>query len=49
MDKEKNKLNVKGWTNGQYIAVLIAISDKEIPYDKSNLFLDGIVFPEAKK
>jgi hypothetical protein len=49
IDKEKNKLNVKGWTNGQYIAVLIAISDKEIPYDKSNLFLDGIVFPEVKK
>ncbi len=48
-DKEKNNLNVKGWTNGQYIVVLIAISDKEIPFEKGNVFLDGIVFPEAKK
>ena len=48
-DKEKNNLNVKGWTNGQYIVVLMAISDKEIPFEKGNVFLDGIVFPEAKK
>ena len=48
-DKEKNNLNVKGWTNGHYIAVLIAISDKEIPFEKGNVFLDGLVFPEVNR
>lgn len=47
-DDDKNHIKIKGWTNGQYIAVLMAISEKELNETKVNLFLDGIVFPPAK-
>ena len=44
-DKDNNYIKVKGWTNGRFIAVLMAISQKELPAAKINPFLDGIVFP----
>jgi len=48
-DKDDNNMKVKGWTDGKFIAVNIVISRKEIKEPKANAFLDGIVFPEAKK
>jgi hypothetical protein len=48
-DEGKNNIKVKGWTDGTYIAVAMAITAKEIPESKANVFLDGIVFPEIKK
>ncbi len=44
-DKSKNNIKVKGWTDGIYISVFIALSAKELPETRVNLFLDGIVFP----
>lgn len=44
-DKDNNNIKIKGWTDGKYIAVLIMISEKDIPQAKANAFLDGIVFP----
>ena len=48
-DDKGNNIKVKGWTNGRFIAVVMAISDKELPEAKVNAFLDGFVFPEEKK
>ena len=45
-DKDNNHLDVKGWTDGHFIAVLIAISTKDQANPKVNAFLDGIVFPK---
>lgn len=47
-DKDKNNIRVKGWTDGQFIAVLIVISPTELQDTKANLYLDGIVFPTSK-
>lgn len=44
-DKDKNKIKVKAWTDGRYIAVLIVIAANEIPEAKANVFLDGVAFP----
>lgn len=43
-DEEKNNWKVKGWTNGKYIAVLYAYSKKELPEQKVNVYLDGLLF-----
>jgi hypothetical protein len=48
MDKDNNNIKVKGWTDGQFIAVNILISAKEIQEARANAFLDGIVFPVPK-
>jgi len=48
-DDKGNNIKVKGWTNGRFIAVAMAISEKEIPEPKVNAFLDGFVFPDEKK
>ncbi len=48
-DKDDNNIKVKGWTDGNYIAVNIIISPKEIQESHASAFLDGIVFPELKK
>ena len=47
-DKEGNNLKLKGWTDGQFIAVLYAYSKKELPKQKVNLFLEGFRFPGMK-
>ena len=43
-DDEKNNWKIKGWTNGDFIAVVYAYSLKELPDSKVNTFLDGLVF-----
>lgn len=48
-DDKGNNIKVKGWTNGRFIAVAMAITEKEIPEPKVNAFLDGFVFPDEKK
>lgn len=47
-DKEGNNLKLKGWTDGQFIAVLYGYSQKELPEQKFNLFLEGFRFPGMK-
>jgi len=42
-DEKENNLKVKGWTDGNYIVVLYGYSKKELPEEKINLFLDGLV------
>jgi len=44
-DKDKANWKVKGWTDGKYIAVLYATSAKELPEQRVNIFLDGLVLP----
>ena len=44
-DKDKNNWKIKGWTDGNYIAVMYAYSKKELPETKINIFLDGLVLP----
>lgn len=48
-DEEGMNIKVKGWTDGAFIAVNLVVSPKTIDDAKVNPFLDGIVFPEAKK
>lgn len=44
-DKDANNIQVKGWTNGKYVTVMYVSSTKELPTQKVNVFLDGLVFP----
>ncbi|MBK8608763.1 MAG: hypothetical protein IPL84_02105 [Chitinophagaceae bacterium] len=43
-DEEKNNWKVKGWTDGNFITVLYAYSQKDLPETKVNAFLDGLLF-----
>ncbi|HEX4877671.1 MAG TPA: hypothetical protein VFV31_13435 [Chitinophagaceae bacterium] len=47
-DQENNNWKVKGWTDGNYIAVLYAYSPKSLTESKINLFLDGLRLPFTK-
>lgn len=44
-DGEQRSWKIKAWTNGKYIGVLYANSQKELPESKINVFLDGFRFP----
>ncbi len=44
-DKDNANYKVKGWTDGKYIAVLYVYAAKELPEQKANVFLDGLVLP----
>jgi hypothetical protein len=44
-DKDNANYKVKGWTDGKYIAVLYVYTTKEVPEQKANVFLDGLVLP----
>ena len=43
MDENKNNWKVKGWTDGRFIAVLYADLLKDVPENKVDVFLDGIL------
>lgn len=47
-DKENNNWKVKGWTDGKHIGVLYAYTNKTLPEQKVNVFLDGFRLPETK-
>lgn len=47
-DKENNNWKVKGWTDGKHIGVLYAYTNKALPEQKVNVFLDGFRLPETK-
>jgi hypothetical protein len=44
-DETKNNWKIKGWTDGQFITVMFAYGQKELPDTKVDVFLDGILFP----
>lgn len=44
-DAEKNKWKVKAWTDGRFICVLHAHSEKELPEKKTELFFESLRFP----
>jgi hypothetical protein len=44
-DNDSENWKVKGWTNGKYIVVLYAYTKKDLPEQKVNVFLDGLVLP----
>ena len=46
-DAEKNKWKVKGWTNNDFICVLFVYSKLELPEQKIDAFLNGLVFPAS--
>lgn len=51
-DLDKNKWKIRAWTNGRFICVLHVHSAKELPDKKTEIFLNGLRFPEmvpAKK
>lgn len=49
-DEAGHKMKVKGWVNGQYIAVLMVAAEGELTESKVNLYLDGVSFdPMPKK
>ena len=43
-DESGNRWKVRGWTDGNFLAVLYVYSAKELQETKINLFLDGFVF-----
>lgn len=43
-DKDSN-WKIKGWTNGRFIVVLYAYSKGDLNETKTNVFLDGLLFP----
>lgn len=45
-DKELDKWKIKAWTDGYYIGFLYVHSNKPIPEEKVNAFLDSFRFPE---
>jgi hypothetical protein len=47
-DEENNKWKIKAWTNGNFICVLHVHSAKELPEKKTEIFLEGLRFPEMK-
>ncbi len=47
-DVDKEKWEVKAWTNGKFIGVLYVHSAKELPEKKVELFLEGLRFPGMK-
>lgn len=44
-DDESNNWKIKAWTDGKYIGVLYAFSNKELPETKINVFLDSFRMP----
>lgn len=44
-DTENNNWKIKAWTDGKYIGVLYAFSQKELPETRVNVFLDGFRLP----
>jgi hypothetical protein len=44
-DKSANSYKVKAWTDGKYMGILFAYSQKELPETKVNVFLDGFRLP----
>lgn len=44
-DEEKNNWKIKSWTDGKFIAVLYAYSQKELAESKVNVFLDSFRLP----
>lgn len=51
-DLEKNNWKIRAWTNGRFICVMHVHSAKELPDKKTEVFLNGLLFPEmvpAKK
>jgi hypothetical protein len=47
-DKSGDKWKIKSWTDGNFIGFMYAYSNKALPEDKVNAFLDGFKFPEKK-
>ena len=47
-DNAKNKWKIRAWTNGYFICILHMHSEKELPDKKTDVFLNGIRFPEIK-
>lgn len=45
LDKDNNIMKIHGWTNGRYVAVLIASSLKPLPEAKVKAFADSFTFP----
>ncbi len=45
-DLDKNKWKIGAWTNGQFICILHMQSKKELPDKKTDVFLNGIRFPQ---
>lgn len=43
-DNEQFKWKIKGWTNGRFIAVLLAYSENDLPEKTVNPFFDGLLF-----
>jgi hypothetical protein len=44
-DEEKENWKVKGWTDGNFIAVMYAYSKKDMPEIKVNVFLESFRLP----
>ena len=44
-DKDNENWKIKGWTDGKYIGCMYVYSKKELNETKSNIFLDGLLFP----
>ncbi len=44
-DKDGFNWKIKGWTDGKIIAVMYAYAKKDLPENKVNLFLDGLLLP----
>jgi hypothetical protein len=48
-DADKNKWKVRAWTNGIFVCVLFVYSAKELPEKKTDIFLNGLLFPDMKE
>lgn len=44
-DKEGNQYKIKAWTDGKFIGFVYAYSQKTLPEEKINAFLDGFRLP----
>lgn len=44
-DKDGLQYKVTGWTDGAYLAVMYVYANKELPYQKTSLFLEGLRLP----
>jgi hypothetical protein len=44
-DKDKNNWKYKSWTDGKFIGFIYAFSQKELPEQKINIFLEGFRLP----
>lgn len=48
-DVDGNKWKLRAWTNGSFVCVLYAYSNKELPEKKTEMFLNGLLFPGMKE